>query len=164
MFYNALVLRKCIKKINSAIQWTKKWHFFHVLFIVTFSLLLTIILLLYSIDTTHTYETCSNCVDPTTIYPDTPEFIRDAFVLLIIICLHAGLMAAPITEILAVVIKAILRKKLCVEWNFLLNNKFYNIFYYFSIIYILTCAIYFYLPSSVTSYFSKFFQALPWVS
>ena len=163
MFYNALVLRKCIKKINSAIQWTKKWHFFHVLFIGPFILLL-IIFLLFSDPGASNSVTYPNSVDPTTIYPDTPEFARDVIVILVIICLHVSLMAAPIVEVLAVVIKAILRKKLCVEWNFLLNNKFYNIFYYFSIIYILTCAIYFYLPSSVTSSFSKFFQALPWVS
>ena len=163
MFYNALVLRKCIKKINSAIQWTKKWHFFHVLFIGPFILLLTIILLLYSIDTTHTYETCSNCVDPTTIYPDTPEFIATVVILLVIACIHVSLKAASIVEVLAVVIKAILRRKLCVEWNFLLNNKLYNIIYVLSILLLFMFIIVLSLPFVITA-LARFVSALPWVS
>ena len=159
------MLRKCIKKINSAIQWTKKCHFFHVLFIGPFILLSLVLADAYSRDySTSSSVSCPNCVDSTTIYPDTPDFIATVIFFIIVFSAHICLIVAPFIEVLVVVIKAILRRKLCVEWNFLLNNKLYNIFYYFSVIFILTCVTYIYLPSSVTSYFSKFFQALHWVS
>ncbi len=159
------MLRKCIKKIDSIVQWTKKWHFFHVLFIGP-SVILALILIDASCRdySTSSSVSCPNCVDPTTIYPDTADLIITAIFFIIVFSAHICLIVAPFIEVLVVVIKAIRRKKLCVEWVFLLNNKFYNIFYYFSIVYITTCVTYIYLPSSVTSYFSKFFQALPWLS
>ena len=162
MFYNALVLRKCIKKIDTAIQWTKKWHFFHVLFIGPFILLL-IIFLLFSDPGASNSVTYPNSVDPTTIYPDTPEFLTVVVIFIVIACIHLSLMAAPIVEVLAVVIKAILRRKLCVEWNFLLNNKFYNIIYILSILLLFMFIIVLSLPFVIPA-LARFVSALPWVS
>ena len=156
------MLRKCIKKINSAIQWTKKWHFFHVLFIGPFILLL-IIFLLFSDPGASNSVTYPNSVDPTTIYPDTPEFIATVVILLVIACIHVSLKAASIVEVLAVVIKAILRRKLCVEWNFLLNNKLYNIIYVLSILLLFMFIIVLSLPFVITA-LARFVSALPWVS
>ena len=156
------MLRKCIKKINSAIQWTKKWHFFHVLFIGPFILLL-IIFLLFSDPGASNSVTYPNSVDPTTIYPDTPEFIATVVILLVIACIHVSLKAASIVEVLAVVIKAILRRKLCVEWNFLLNNKLYNIIYILSILLLFMFIIVLSLPFVITA-LARFVSALPWVS
>ncbi len=156
------MLRKCIKKINSAIQWTKKWHFFHVLFIGPFILLL-IIFLLFSDPGASNSVTYPNSVDPTTIYPDTPEFLTVVVIFIVIACIYLSLMAAPIVEVLAVVIKAILRRKLCVEWNFLLNNKFYNIIYILSILLLFMFIIVLSLPFVIPA-LARFVSALPWLS
>ncbi len=158
------MLRKCIKKIDSIIQWTKKWHFFHVLFICPYILLSLIFIYAYSRDySTSSSVSYPNSVPPTTIYPDTPDFIATVVIFLIIACIHLSLMAAPIVEVLAVVIKAILRRKLCVEWNFLLNNKLYNIIYVLSILLLFMFIIVLSLPFVITA-LARFVSALPWVS
>ena len=158
------MLRKCIKKIDSIIQWTKKWHFFHVLFIGPFILLSSVFAYAYSRDySTSSSVSCPNCVDPTTIYPDTPEFLTVVVIFIVIACIHLSLMAAPVVEVLAVVIKAILRRKLCVEWNFLLNNKLYNIIYILSILLLFMFIIVLSLPFVITA-LARFVSALPWVS
>ncbi len=120
--YNIGMFRKFIEKYYNFIQWTKKWHFFHILVIIPG--ILTLWAIIYC---------CSFYIfdRPTNISFDNNglDLIFAPFVLgfseYIMFFIAAGI------ELIIILIRAIARKPFCVLSNFLSNNKFYNFIYCF---------------------------------
>lgn len=108
-----------LKIINKSIQWSKKCYFFHFFFIQIGWLYLLAIM--YTIATSNPLEL----------------HFEDYFIVNILVLLHifcALLYAIPLT-LIAMLIKFIFKREITVSSNFLLNNKFYNIYYIFCLLF-----------------------------
>ena len=134
------MLRKLIKKINDIIQWTKKWHFFHVLHVGTF--LLTAICDLFIAFVFVTYCILNHHVK-NIFRIESLEFV----LLCIIICLLISpftALIATIVEIFVIIKKKIQHKVLSVESPFFIKSKRYNTLYILSFLFNTFCLIWFF--------------------
>ena len=107
-------MRKFIEKINNAIQWTKKFHFFHISFITPF--IITILIILIAIPYSETINELFSC------------WIIVNFILLYIIP-----PIALIVEIVIMIIRKWTHKSIYVSKS-IVENKYYNIVYILSIL------------------------------
>jgi hypothetical protein len=131
------MIRKLINKLYNFIQWTKKWHFCHVLFVpATFATLLTsdcFILLCLIYDLLQQHKTTSF---------EEIAAIHCFCYEITCICLF---IPAVITQIFFITFNSIKSRKPFVTNNFLLNNKVYNTVYVIAIMYIILFIILFIL-------------------
>lgn len=113
------MIKNLILKFNNFIQWTKKWIVCH-LFINAL-----IFLFIYGL-----IVEFPNSID---------AFLDILTAFAFFICL-AFFYILPISLIISI-IEHIIKKRLFVKNNFLLNNKIYNLYYIFSFIFMLLCCI-----------------------
>ena len=131
------VLKNILSKINNFIQWTKKWHFCHLLFVpAMFLTLLTgdcfiFLCLIYDLLTLHK-----------TISFEEVAVIHNFCYEITCICLFVPVV---IMQLFFVIFNSIKSRKLFVTNSFLLYNKIYNIIYVIAIIYIILFIILFIL-------------------
>lgn len=116
------MFRKFIEKYYNVVQWTKKWHFFHILVIIPGILTLWTLI-----------DCCSFYLfgKPKNLTSD--DIWMNSFFTLIILGLseYALLFVATGIELIIILTRAIARKPFCVLSNFLSNNKIYNFIYCF---------------------------------
>ena len=131
-------IKKFFNKISQFIQWTKKWHFFHVLMwliiIILIILCVAIFITISNIPETNTISNQSSC------YNINPEE-ELAFLAIIFFYMFAGVtyISIPIAFIISLII-FVVNKKLCTIQNkILLQNNLYNSIYLF--FYIFLCFI-----------------------
>ena len=118
------MIKKCLEKIYNAILWTKKWHFFHLMIIIPG------ILTLWA----HIGMCWLYIKDP----PENISLIFDKYNLDLVFAPvvlgfseYLMFFVAAAFQLVIILIKAIARKKLCVQSSFLLDNKIYNFIYLF---------------------------------
>ena len=124
--YHISMIRTFVEKLNELIQWSKKWHFFHMFFMGT--MLLAILVYVYLI---------FHCFS----YGKIEYFWLILFSLFHFTCnfFYSGLMILfPV--ILILFIRKVCKKDLCVSGGFLLNNKRYNLLYDISFYHVLLFA------------------------
>ncbi len=116
------MFRKFIEKYYKIIQWTKKWHFFHILVIIPGIFTL--------------WEMISAFILYITKTPGTTNLdiiLGDLYAAPLVLAISEFLMffVAIVVEILVIIIRAIARKPFCVLSYFLSKNKIYNFIYCF---------------------------------
>ena len=111
------MFKKIFKRINDFIQWTKKWHFFHVFMLPAIPMLLLFFLIIF--------------IDRHSINADT----FDTCFMLSLLCYIQSFFIALIIQIFFFIFKAILRQNCKITNKFLLNNKIYNSIYTIMFIY-----------------------------
>lgn len=116
------MFRKFIEKYYNLIQWTKKWHFFHVLVTIPgISILWAII-----------YSVLYPLPDSTDSFSIAEMWIYSLFVFIILMLSeYITIFVAIGVELTIIIKRAIARKPFCVLSNFLNNNKIYNFIYCF---------------------------------
>ena len=130
------MLKNIITKINNFIQWTKKWHFFHVFIIPSYIVLFITLTMIFIFICEYIY---------------TGKFEYN-FMLQYIGVLHSvvfklfsiympELWLALVVQILFSGINWYLYRNISVKSNFLLNNKRYNCIYVIIWIYAIICFI-----------------------
>lgn len=134
------MFRKFIEKINSVIQWTKQWHFFHVLFVGSFVIALIpyiINILMLIFDFIFLIEQII-----TTILGRHSEIITDDHIVageivIIFTFIITYILASIFTSILGLIVELSIfikrrssDKPLTVTSSFLTKNKIYNFIYY----------------------------------
>ncbi len=125
------MFRRFIENINKFIQWTKKWHFFHVLFVAIFACFFPLFVLFFI---SVFIDIFSILVEKKSISSIIEGYLLPFgggimfFVLLMIIFSLLGL----IVEIFVTIKRAFARKSISVESSFLLENKYYNYIYHFA--------------------------------
>ena len=122
-----MILRKFIEKFYSFIQWTKKWHFFHILVIIPGIFTLWAMI-----------DACVLYITKTFGTTDLDTILGDLFGAPLVLGFSVYLMffIAAAVELLIIIIRAIARKPFCVLSSFFSNNKIYNFIYcfFFSVI------------------------------
>ncbi len=124
------MFRKFIEKINNFIQWTKKWHFCHVLFVGTFLLVVPYIFLFLK-----------NLISEIIILIQMPNCIFESFdyipfwIFYFVGTLIVIAFLALIIQVFTIIKRAFARKSIFVQSSFLLHNQYYNRFYTISFIY-----------------------------
>lgn len=116
------MIKKCLEKIYNAILWTKKWHFFHLMIIIPGILTLWAMIDSFTLYITET----PGSSDLETIFGDLI-----AGPLVLGFSEYLMFFVATGIQLIIILIKAIARKKLCVQSSFLLDNKIYNFIYFF---------------------------------
>ena len=116
------MFRKFIEKFYNIIQWTKKWHFFHILVIIPGMFTLWAMISAFVLYITKTPGTTNLDI-----------ILGDLYAAPLVLAISEFLMffVAIVVEIFVIVIRAIARKPFCVLSNFLSNNKIYNFIYCF---------------------------------
>ena len=107
-------MRKFIEKINNIIQWTKKFHFFHISFVIPF--IITILIILIAIPYSKT--------------------ISEPYTYSLLIAFISILLMTPlalIIEVLIIIIRKWTHKNFYVS-EAITKNKLYNIIYIISIL------------------------------
>lgn len=107
-------MRKFIEKYYSFIQWTKKWHFFHVFFLLLNIFVPEFIKYVFF-----------------TIIDANREEYWWGLVYTFILHIFLAFLISICFELFIVIIKIFARKKFYVQSKFLLNNQLYNIIYQF---------------------------------
>ena len=139
-------MRKFIEKINNWIQWTKQWHFFHVLFIGTlllfsiffFKIMLCIELIdIKNISIISIFNFIKTLLLNSSIQ-DIPDIIyfglTNAFIANIFV--YIMLIPSVLIEFLYRLKVRKTRQNFNVSSEFLLNNKVYNAIYAFAAIFV----------------------------
>lgn len=123
------MFRKLIEKINNFIQWTKKWHFCHILFVGNF--VLTAICDLFIIFVFATF-----CI------LNHQNFFRIESLEFVLFCIIICLLILPFTIVIGIIVeiyviikKKILHEKLYVESSFFRESKKYNTLYILSFLF-----------------------------
>ena len=119
-------------KINQAINWTKKWHFFHIIawIIIILVMGLLITYLLYAI-----IEVITHWGIPIINFQQDMEELESLCSFILMIFLGTFYWYFLIISILISLYKKWRNKAISVTNNFLLNNKTYHVFYILSLIY-----------------------------
>ncbi len=121
------MFRIFIEKYYKIIQWTKKWHFFHILVIIPGIFTLWAMISAFILYITETPGTT-----------DLDIILGDLFGAPLILGISEYLMffIAVGVELLITIIRAVARKPFCVLSNLLSKNKIYNFIYcfFFSVI------------------------------
>ncbi len=116
------MFRKFIEKYYDFILWTKKWHFFHLLFIVpTVAGIIGLLMGIHDILFANYINSYSDFIEE---IPGLPLGI------IFIICIMFFI--AIIFELIILIKRAVAHKPLCVLSSFLNHNRTYNIFYVFA--------------------------------
>ena len=125
------MLRQLIKKLNNFIQWTKKWHFFHILFVGNFLFIAIYFLFLIFI-------ALLDCIFNNNITAylsiESLSFILFSIILCLAITPYTTIIAT-ILEIFIIITKKIQKKTIQITNSFLIDNPKYNILYTVSFIY-----------------------------
>ncbi len=118
------MIKKLFLKIYDFIQWTKKWHFCHVVFVGAsfFGLAIYLYFLLFDI---LTFNLTSFLLDIFKIFYYYSLYFIVTFA-------HFLFVPAIIIQIFFVIFNLIRHKKVPITSDFLLNNKKYNIVYVFA--------------------------------
>lgn len=111
------MVRKYIKKINNFIQWTKKWHLGHCIFISDMFI-------------------CLICIFSEMPIMTVDRLLEYLFSANILLFYPAVLIVGTILAILIAVTKFIKKYPVYVESKFLLKNKTYNIVYILNWLYV----------------------------
>ena len=119
------MLKKIFNKVDRFIQWTKKWHFFHII-VGGNAIGCAIIWILITLIEISNMKTFSIGDFLFSLIFITPLFVS-GFLLFI---------ALPIAIVISLY-NCIFKKNIEITNNFLLNNSKYNIIYYISLIYII---------------------------
>ena len=119
------MLKKIFNKVDHFIQWTKKWHFFHIVFVGPLTFLITYFFVLIPLIIIQNPPSQPITTDEFDI--DIPILIFCAgFIVIIFIIL---LFFACFVQLVLFLISLINKKTCYVRNNFLLHNKFYNKYY-----------------------------------
>ena len=128
------MFRKFIDKIFNFIQWIKKWHFVHLLFVPT------MLITFYVSDLVIAFSVITKFVEKN--YETILYGVSDTHFHHYVYILFRMLIPAIIGEIFFVVFNSIRSKKLYVTNNFLLHNEIYNIAFVLSLIYFIALIIF----------------------
>ena len=129
--YHLNTMRKFIEKINSWIQWTKQWHFFHVFFCTAFLIFswnAVFYILGGAIEILHDtfcFFFDSNCVKSDLEFGTSFFAFAPLQILGLIFSSICGIILGIIVECINYAIK----RTTNVQSDFLLNNKFYQTLY-----------------------------------
>ena len=135
-------MKEILNSINDFIQWTKKWHICHLMFTGTITIIIISITTLLVLDiqkTTHSTKIHNYCP----IFEDFNNFdwlslgIFELFV-----CFVLMLFISLLIYIVIIIVKHLNSKHIHVVNKFLLHNKIYNLYYYFSFLLILFSVIF----------------------
>lgn len=119
------MLKKIFNKIDNFIQWTKKWHFFHIVFVGPLTFLITYFFVLIPLIIIQNPPSQSITTDEFDI--DIPIlFFCAGFIVIIFIIL---LFFACFAQLISFLISLINKKTCYIKNNFLLHNKFYDKYY-----------------------------------
>ena len=137
--------KKCIQKLNSIIQWSKRFYFAHFFVWLTWFaniLYITLILIFYG------EGLIQNIIEPNSIILKFTSSDLEGFLAfyLLYFPLFSGyvlLVIIPAT-FLIMLIKFALSRKFTVTSKYLLDNKKYNIFYIIGLIYSIVIWIFFF--------------------
>ena len=128
------MFRRFIEKIYNFIQWTKKWHFVHLLLVPT------MLVTFYVSDLVIVSSVITKFV--VRDYRTILYGVRDTHFHYYVYILFRMLIPAIIGEIFFVVFNSIRSKKLYVTNNFLLHDEIYNIAFVLSLIYFIALIIF----------------------
>lgn len=141
------MIRTFIEKLNELIQWSKKWHFFHIFFALSFAILCFVvfsIIVLYFL--AYIVVSIDSIFDPSPVVSDEVVSLTCddwapggviIFVLYLVIlpaiCSIIWFFVSLFTQIVIMIKRKRAHKSCTVQTSFLLNNQYYNIFYIISI-------------------------------